>query len=154
MDETKTTEETKEKITNTETKDELLQRIAEQTKKQVFYARISAICCGILAIAVVITLLILVPSLLKTIHQVNGVVTEAEETLVQAQEALDGVGEMTDAVTSMSENMDTFVSENVVSIEQVMKKLEAIDFEGLNGATKDLGDVVEPMAKFFGKFKK
>ena len=154
MDETKTTEETKEKITNTETKDELLQRIAEQTKKQVFYARISAICCGILAIAVVITLLILVPSLLKTIHQVNGVVTEAEETLVQAQEALDGVGEMTDAVTSMSENMDTFVSENVVSIEQVMKKLEAIDFEGLNGAIKDLGDVVEPMAKFFGQFKK
>lgn len=104
--------------------------------------------------AVVIALLILVPSLLKTIHQVNGVAAEAEETLAQAQDALEGVDEMTDAVTSMSENMDTFVTENAVSIEQVMKKLEAIDFEGLNGAIKDLGDVVEPMAKFFGKFKK
>ena len=104
--------------------------------------------------AVVIALLILVPSLLKTIHQVNGVVAEAEETLAQAQDALAGVDEMTDAVTSMSENMDTFVTENAVSIEQVMKKLETIDFEGLNGAIKDLGDVVEPMAKFFGKFKK
>jgi len=135
-----------------ETRDELLQRIAEQTKKQVFYARISAICGGILAMAVVIALLILAPSLLKTIHQVNGVA--AEETLVQARDALAGVDEMTDAVTSMSENMDTFVTENAVSIEQVMKKLEAIDFEGLNGAIKDLGDVVEPMAKFFGKFKK
>lgn len=137
-----------------ETRDELLQRIAEQTKKQVFYARISAICGGILTMAVVIALLILVPSLLKTIHQVNGVTAEAEETLAQAQDALAGVDEMTDAVTSMSENMDTFVTENAVSIEQVMKKLEAIDFEGLNGAIKDLGDVVEPMAKFFGKFKK
>ena len=137
-----------------ETRDELLQRIAEQTKKQVFYARISAICEGILTMAVVIALLILVPSLLKTIHQVNGVAAEAEETLAQAQDALAGVDEMTDAVTSMSENMDTFVTENAVSIEQVMKKLEAIDFEGLNGAIKDLGDVVEPMAKFFGKFKK
>lgn len=104
--------------------------------------------------AVVIALLILVPSLLKTINQVNGVAAEAEETLAQAQDALAGVDEMTDAVTSMSENMDTFVTENAVSIEQVMKKLEAIDFEGLNGAIKDLGDVVEPMAKFFGKFKK
>lgn len=137
-----------------ETRDELLQRIAEQTKKQVFYVRISAICGGILAMAVVIALLILVPSLLKTIHQVNGVAAKAEETLVQARDALAGVDEMTDAVTSMSENMDTFVTENAVSIEQVMKKLEAIDFEGLNGAIKDLGDVVEPMAKFFGKFKK
>lgn len=137
-----------------ETRDELLQRIAEQMKKQVFYARISAICGGILTMAVVIALLILVPSLLKTIHQVNGVAAEAEETLAQAQDALAGVDEMTDAVTSMSENMDTFVTENAVSIEQVMKKLEAIDFEGLNGAIKDLGDVVEPMAKFFGKFKK
>lgn len=137
-----------------ETRDELLQRIAEQTKKQVFYARISAICEGILTMAVVIALLMLVPSLLKTIHQVNGVAAEAEETLAQAQDALAGVDEMTDAVTSMSENMDTFVTENAVSIEQVMKKLEAIDFEGLNGAIKDLGDVVEPMAKFFGKFKK
>ena len=137
-----------------ETRDELLQRIAEQTKKLVFYARISAICGGILTMAVVIALLILVPSLLKTIHQVNGVAAEAEETLAQAQDALAGVDEMTDAVTSMSENMDTFVTENAVSIEQVMKKLEAIDFEGLNGAIKDLGDVVEPMAKFFGKFKK
>lgn len=104
-----------------ETRDELLQRIAEQTKKQVFYARISAICGGILTMAVVIALLILVPSLLKTIHQVNGVATEAEETLAQAQDALAGVDEMTDAVTSMSENMDTFVTENAVSIEQVMK---------------------------------
>ena len=137
-----------------ETRDELLQMIAEQTKIHVFYARISAICGGILTMAVVIALLILVPSLLKTIHQVNGVAAEAEETLAQAQDALAGVDEMTDAVTSMSENMDTFVTENAVSIEQVMKKLEAIDFEGLNGAIKDLGDVVEPMAKFFGKFKK
>ena len=137
-----------------ETRDELLQRIAEQTKKHVFYARISAICGGILTMAVVIALIILVPSLQKTIHQVNGVAAEAEETLAQAQDALAGVDEMTDAVTSMSENMDTFVTENAVSIEQVMKKLEAIDFEGLNGAIKDLGDVVEPMAKFFGKFKK
>lgn len=95
-----------------ETRDELLQRIAEQTKKQVFYARISAICGGILAMAVVIALLILVPSLLKTIHQVNGVAAKAEETLVQARDALAGVDEMTDAVTSMSENMDTFVTEN------------------------------------------
>ncbi len=62
---------------------------------------------------------------LKTIHQVNGVAAEAEETLAQAQDALAGVDEMTDAVTSMSENMDTFVTENAVSIEQVMKKLEA-----------------------------
>lgn len=139
---------------NTETKEELLEKIAEQSKKQVFYARISAICTGILALAIVISLLILVPSVTKTIHQANSAITEVEETLEQAQDALAGVDEMTSAVTSMSENMDTFVTENAVSIEQVMKKLEAIDFEGLNSAIKDLGDVVEPMAKFFGKFKK
>ena len=40
------------------------------------------------------------------------------------------------------------------SVEAVMTKLEEIDFEGLNTAIKDLGDVVEPLAKFFGKFGK
>lgn len=34
-----------------------------------------------------------------------------------------------------------------------MKKIEAVDFENLNKAIKDLGDVVEPFANFFGKFK-
>ena len=33
-----------------------------------------------------------------------------------------------------------------------MKKIEAVDFEGLNSAIKDLGTVIEPLAKFFKKF--
>lgn len=78
---------------------------------------------------------------------------QASDTIILADEAIKSVTEMSEAIKEMGNNMDSLIAENSESIAEVMKKLEAIDFEGLNSAIKDLGDVVEPFANFFGKFR-
>jgi Zn-dependent oligopeptidase len=60
---------------------------------------------------------------------------------------------MSSTVTDMSSDMDTLINDNAESIEEMMKNLDEIDFEGLNNAIEDLGEVVKPLADFFGRFK-
>ena len=138
---------------NPELTEELLKELAANSKKQLFYAKLGALTALITAAALVICLIILVPSAVKTINHANEVMAKASGTIELADTAIASVTGMSNSITVMWKNMDTFITENAESVEQVMKKLDEIDFEGLNSAIKDLGDVVEPLAKFFGKFK-
>ena len=90
---------------------------------------------------------------MQTVTKANYVMDQASGTLLLADEAIRSVTDMSEAIKDMGTNMDSFISENSQSIEEVMKKVEAIDFEGLNSAIQDLGDTVEPFAKFFNRFK-
>ena len=40
------------------------------------------------------------------------------------------------------------------ALSQATEKLNRMDIESLNSAIRDLGAVVEPLAEFFGKFKR
>lgn len=64
---------------------------------------------------------------------------------------LDSINNMSGEVTSASRQMNDFIEVNSDSVTQSMKKLQSVDFEGLNKAISDLETVVEPMAKLFGK---
>lgn len=103
------------------------------------------------ALALVITaaLIIILPKAVKAIDGVNGMIAQADETIELANEAITGVTEMSTSITDMGDNMDTFITDNAQSIAEIMLKIEDIDFEGLNTAIKDLGAVIEPLAKFF-----
>lgn len=142
-----------EKEQNAGLSEELLKNLVQTTKKQLFYLKLNAIIsCGV-AVVLIICLLVFVPSVVRTVNQANEVMAQASETIVLADSAIESVTEMSQAITTMGNNMDTFISDNAQSVQQVMKKLDEIDFEGLNSAIKDLGDVVEPLANFFGRFK-
>ena len=52
----------------------------------------------------------------------------------------------------MIRNVDSLVTTSQDSLEQMMAKLNTIDFESLNDAIRNLADVVEPLAKFFNVF--
>ena len=52
----------------------------------------------------------------------------------------------------MIRNVDSLVTTSQDSLEQMMAKLNTIDFESLNQAIRNLADVVEPLAKFFNVF--
>ena len=45
------------------------------------------------------------------------------------------------------DNVDNLIATSQTSIEQTMEKVNAIDFETLNKAIKDLSDVIEPLVK-------
>ncbi len=131
----------------TETEQELL-------KKMLFYARIRTAVVLVVAILLVLCGILIVPKAIGTINQANQIMEQATETISLANTAIESVTTMSQSITDMGTNMDTFITDNGESVEAVMTKLEEIDFEGLNTAIKDLGDVVEPLAKFFGKFGK
>lgn len=126
----------------------------ELLKKMLFYARIRTAVALVVAILLVLCGILIVPKVIGTINQANQIMEQATETISLANTAIESVTTMSQSITDMGTNMDTFITDNGESVEAVMTKLEEIDFEGLNTAIKDLGDVVEPLAKFFGKFGK
>ena len=85
-------------------------------------------------------------------NNANEIMAQASETITLANTAIENVTQMSTAITEMGGGMDTFITENAESVAEVMEKIEAIDFEGLNKAIKDLGAVVKPLADFFKKF--
>lgn len=126
----------------------------ELLKKMLFYARIRTAVVLVVTILLVLCGILIVPKAIGTINQANQIMEQATETISLANTAIESVTTMSQSITDMGTNMDTFITDNGESVEAVMTKLEEIDFEGLNTAIKDLGDVVEPLAKFFGKFGK
>lgn len=143
------------KVTRSEGEDsgQLLETLVKNSQKQLFYSRITAAAVLVVAAAVVICLIILVPAVMKTVSEANAIMVQASDTISLADTAIESITEMSGSITTMGNNMDNFVTENAESVAEVMEKLDSVDFEGLNGAIEDLGNVVEPLANFFGKFK-
>lgn len=133
-------------------RDELLEKLVKNSSKQLFYARVASLAALVLCAAVAVCLAVIIPKVLSTIDSANEVLTQVSETITLADTALESVTEMSTSITDMGTTMDTFITDNAETVEEIMTKLEEIDFEGLNDAIEDLGDVVEPLANFFGKF--
>ena len=136
-----------------DTQRNLMERLVKNSEKQLFYSRIAAFAALAAAAALGICLAMMMPSVMRIVDRANEVMAHASVNIHLADDAIRSVTDMSNAMKDMGTNMDTLISENAESIEEVMKKVEAIDFEGLNSAIKDLGDTVEPFAKFFNKFK-
>ena len=94
----------------------------------------------------VVVLLLMVPSVVSTLRIAN-------ETLVNANVAVVHANEAISQMESTLDSIQQFVTTSGSSMEEAIGKLNAIDIETLNGAIKDLSDVVQPMADFFGRFK-
>ena len=121
--------------------EELTEQNRQQTaslKKQLFVTRILAAAGCVLAAAVIAVFLL--------IGQGQETLVEATDTLQTAQETL------TDIQTLFDENGLVWQSSEALS--QATEKLNRMDIESLNSAIRDLGAVVEPLAEFFGKFKR
>ncbi len=131
----------------------LLEELAANSRKQLFYAKVRTLAGFVLVLGGIVCGVILVPPVLTTVKRANDIMVQTSETITLANEAITSVTQMSETITEMGDNMDSFISENAQSIADVMKKVDAVDFEGLNDAIKDLGDVVEPLANFFGKFR-
>ena len=139
---------------NTQKLMDLLEQMEKANRKQVAYARlqfifsvIAAICCILLLLAGVKVL----PQLQEAVLQAETVLTNLETVTTElAQADMNGLVENVDALVT---NVDGLVGTSQEGVEQTMAKINAIDFDALNDAIKDLSDVIEPIAKFFNTFK-
>ena len=132
--------------------DSLMEELVKNSKKQLFHARVRTACAVLLVSVVMICAVVIVPRLLVTIQSANDIMTQASETITLANTAIEDITDMSDSITTMGENLDTFITDNSETVAAGMEEIEGIDFEGLNTAIEDLGEVVEPLANFFGKF--
>ncbi|MDO4292240.1 MAG: hypothetical protein Q4C65_03315 [Eubacteriales bacterium] len=128
--------------------EQLMQESREQSqylKKQLFFTRLLALAGCVLAVGMLAVLVLVVPPLVSTLNQ-------AQTTLVQSGEALEDAQRAMDEVHRLFEE-DGLVSLSSEALRQATDKLNRMDIDSLNAAIRDLGEVVEPLANFFGKFK-
>lgn len=107
---------------------------------------------GVMAAAIVISLFSVVPRANHLLGNANALLGEVNDRLEVLDETIASVKTMSDSITSVGDQLDTFIEDNSTALQGVVKKMDSIDFEGLNKSIKNLGDVVEPLAKFFKVF--
>ena len=128
--------------------------IAQELLKtaKLFYTRLSTCFVGVMAAAIVISLFSVVPRANHLLGNANALLGEVNDRLEVLDETIASVKTMSDSITSVGDQLDTFIEDNSTALQGVVKKMDSIDFEGLNKSIKNLGDVVEPLAKFFKVF--
>lgn len=126
---------------------ELLERLDQSNRQQAKYARwqcifsvAAAVCC--------VGLFVLVYNLMPEVRSLTG---QMETVLANLELVTDQLAGMD--LGSMVRNVDDLVVTTQEGVEQTMGRLNAINFEELNRAIRNLSDVVEPLAKFFNTFR-
>lgn len=140
---------------------ELLKQIEKSNRRQTLccialciFAMITALCCIVTFVAIYQ----IIPQVTQIVPQVTAVIPKITEIITQIQTVLTNLEKTTSQMAQLDLSvMVSDVNELVVtgqqSLEQTMNKLDAIDFATLNKAIKDLGAVVEPLAKMTSVFR-
>lgn len=133
---------------------ELLEKIELSNRRQVRYARLQFIFTVVMTAALAALLIIgaqVFPQLQEAVAQAETVLSNLESVTTELANAdLTGMVENIDALVG---NVDELVSTSETGVTQAVQKINAINFDALNDAIKDLSDVIEPIAKFFKSFK-
>ena len=144
-----------------ESMEDLLRQILEADKNEVKYAKRAAFFMTGLFVIFLVAAVIIVPKVVETLSHVNTAVIAAGETLKGADDTLQSVNEaienintMSASITDTSENMNAMLTDNAQALTDAVDKMNAIDFDTLNKAIKDLHDAVGPFANFMNKFSR
>ena len=123
-----------------------------QLKKQLLYSRILACAGCVLAVIIAVVFLRIVPPLLATMDTAVEAMGQATRTLELADETL---AILDDALNDFSGLFDEqgLVVQSSEALSEAMEKIESMDIKSLNEAIRNLGEVVEPLANFFGRFR-
>lgn len=136
--------------------DELMRKL----DLQLMMTKVIAALIGLILAVVVIGLCILVPPALKALstaqevmNTANATMNEANAAILAAEQSMENVESMTDSIIETSNQLNAFVNENAESMATAVEQIGSIDFQGLNGAIKDLQDAVGPFANMMRKFQ-
>lgn len=131
----------------------ILSEIKLLALKQVRWQRLSAVfMMGILTVVLVVVV-ILLPSVLYTLNNINGAVNEVSASIGKVMESVDQVDAAVAEMQSASKSLNGLVEDNAEEITNAVTKLSEVDYAGLNQAIQDLQDAVGPVASFFNKFR-
>ncbi len=132
---------------------DVMKTLLEKTQKQLFYTKILAGAAGGMFLILLIAALLVVPKAVSVLTQAEAVMADAQGLLETADTAISNISAMSDEVTQVSKSLNGFVTDNAQTLTDAATDISNIDFEGLNGAIRDLQDAVGPFARMMNRFK-
>ena len=148
MEETNAVTQTAEPITadkNTAT----LEQLAADMQKNRKHERTQAVMSVVRTIASILTLLVIVYALWTFAPRVTTLMDNLDQISADIQ-AMDLPG-MSESVTELATEGTAGINTALEDVSRAIGVLEKLDIEGLNKSISDLGAVVQPLAKLFGK---
>ena len=118
---------------------EILQEQLECARKQMRYSRVTCIMATVMALALVISAVFVVPSLNRAADSIAQESGQLEELQLQDLELAETL-----------KDIDEFVITSEKGVQKTIEKLDAVDLEKLNEAIEALRNVVEPLRRIFG----
>lgn len=132
---------------NNETLD-YLKQIRDLNKKRLMWSRVTALLMALFVVLVACV----IPSVLNTLKVAEDTMLTANDTLEQAQAIMTDMTSTIDTMETTLESVTKLVNDSSESLVNAFDNINSIDFEGLNKAIEDLGNVVAPLSNFFKKF--
>lgn len=138
---------------------EILKDIQANEQKEMKYAKKQARRSVIISLCSLLVVVLLAVLLIPIFSQVSTLLDNVNTVVNDAQVSVNNLETITTQLASadiegLFKEVDNLVLESQSSIADAMNKINAIDFEGLNDAITDLGDVIQPLADFFGGRKR
>lgn len=133
---------------NNETLD-YLKQIRDLNKKRLVWSRVTALLMALFVVLVACV----IPAVLNTLKVAEDTMLTANDTLEQAQSIMTDMTSTIDTMETTLESVTKLVNDSSESLVVAFDNINSIDFEGLNKAIEDLGNVVEPLSNFFKKFR-
>lgn len=119
------------------------EKIYQEIKKQTIFSMITMIAAISIFLVIIVAAVTIVPSANKALSDISTAAGELQVVATELEKA--DIGSLVSASNSLVEAGNE-------SLAEAMEKINKVDFDGLNSAIKNLGDVVEPIAKFFNRF--
>ena len=132
---------------NNETLD-YLKQIRDLNKKRLMWSRVTALLMALFVVLVACV----IPSVLNALKVAEDTMLTANDTLEQAQSIMNDMTSTIDTMETTLESVTKLVNDSSESLVTAFDNINSIDFEGLNQAIEDLGNVVQPLSNFFKKF--
>ncbi len=132
------------------------------SKKQSRWALISSVTALVMVGVLLIVGLLSAPKVIKMVNEVDSLLIQTDAIMKEADAIAQNVHVvMSDLevvannlaesdLSAMLDNVNSLVIDSQNSINEAMEKINSIDIVSLNQAIRDLGTIVEPLAKLFG----
>ena len=120
----------------------ILERMEENSRKQLVYSRIQCIFSAISAVCCVT----LVATLLRFIPQLEDLAAQADLLMGDLQSVTAELKKLD--LTDMIAGINDLVATSQTGVEEAIEKISEIDISKLNKAVSDLAAVVQPLADF------
>lgn len=120
----------------------ILERMEQNSRKQLLYSRIQCVFSVIAALCC----MVLLAKILQFMPQLE-LLAEQLELVLTDLESITGELEKLD-LTKMVDNINSLVTTSQSGVEEALKKINEIDIDALNQAVEDLAAVIQPLADF------